>query len=371
MLKESASKMKRKNLFDGDSCYAAFALATYKRLMSREWVTYADIMADSMRKRSAKELPNSVSNCKQYGELKKAFPDVCNAIKEKEGNSCIVEEGNKRGKRFRYIGENQDPLAEMINAKVISDLKEYWQFCQDSAGFFPMSWLEYFFNGCQDLLDIKAKKRKGEQVLSASLDRALNNIELLPFLYEAIKNHLVLSIDYHPFNLEMMNLQFHPHCLKEYNGRWFLFGHAEGAEPEFGFNIALDRIVDRPREVYDCKWIPAPKGFYASYFKDIVGVTHPKRQSVVEEIRIRGHNRYMFKLMETKPIHPSQVITIPYGEHEDGEYGEFSVQVKVNNEFIGRILQMGHGLEIVAPKRVRQLFKFKVNRISLLYEDRT
>ncbi len=363
--------MSRQNIFDGDSCFAAFALATYKRLMSRQWVTYADVMAESMMKKTVKELPNSVSYCRNYGELKKAFPAVCRAIKEKEGNSCIEEEGNNRNKRFRYIGNNKDPLGEMLNAKMVKDLKDYWLFCQDSAGFFPISWLEYFFKGSQDLLDIQSKKQKGEQILSASIDRMLNNIELLPFLYEAIKNHLVLSINYLPFNMELMSLQFHPHYLKEYNGRWFLLGHAEGEEPEFGFNIALDRIVERPREVYDCKWIPAPKGYYLSYFKDIVGVTHPQKQSMVEEIRIRGHNRYIFKLMETKPIHPSQTIIIPYGKHDDGEYGEFTVQLEVNNEFIGRILQMGHGLEIVAPKHVRNLFKSRVKRLSDLYEDNT
>ncbi len=364
--------MPRQNLFDGDSCFAAFALATYKRLLSREWITYADVMADCMMKGSAKDLPAGVSKCDNYGELKKAFPAVCMAIKEKVGKRCIEEEGNNRGKRFRYIGDSQDPLAELMNAKVIHDLKEYWRFCQDSAGFFPMSWLEFFFKDSQDLLDINARKRKGEQILSASLDRDLKNIYLLPFLYEAIKRHQVLSIEYHPFfNNEAMHLQFHPHFLKEYNGRWFLFGHAEGEEPEFGFNIALDRIVERPREVYDCNWISAPIGFYSNYFKDIVGVSHLKQHSTVEEIKIRGHNRYIFKLIETKPIHHTQTITIPYGEHENGEYGEFSIRVAVNNEFIGRILQMGHGLEIVAPQHVRKIFKSRINKMIDLYRDDT
>ena len=74
----------------------------------------------------------------------------------------------------------------MRNAKVIRDLKQYWNFCQNSAGFFPTSWLEYFFKDSLDLLEIKTKQRKGEQVLSTNLDRMLTNIDLLPVLYESI-----------------------------------------------------------------------------------------------------------------------------------------------------------------------------------------
>lgn len=40
--------IQRKNLFDGDSYKAQFALITYRWLMSRRWVSYADIMADYM-----------------------------------------------------------------------------------------------------------------------------------------------------------------------------------------------------------------------------------------------------------------------------------------------------------------------------------
>ena len=61
--------MHRKNLFDGDSYKAQFALITYRWLMSRRWVSYADIMADYIGV-TTKELPANLSNCDGYGELK-------------------------------------------------------------------------------------------------------------------------------------------------------------------------------------------------------------------------------------------------------------------------------------------------------------
>lgn len=52
----------------------------------------------------------------------------------------------------------------------------------------------------------------------------------------------------------------------------------------------------------------------------------------------------------------------------DGMYGEFSVQVEVNDEFVGRILQMGAGLEIVSPQNVREKFIRRVEALADLYK---
>ena len=335
--------------------------------MSRKWVTYADIMADYLGLKSSKELTCNVSNCDNYGELKKAFRDIRKAIIEKVGVECFEEEGNNRNRRFRYKGIDDDPLADMRNARVINNLRQYWKFCQDSAGFFPKSWLEYFFKDCQDLLEMKARKRKGEQVISASLDRILTNIDYLPMLYEAIVNKQVLEIDYKPFGGEQETLIFHPHYLKEYNGRWNLFGHAEGHSPENGYNVPLDRIQAKPREKSKIDHIPAPPMFYEEFFKDIVGVSHTK-ETVKYNVVVRAHTYYIYRLTETKPIHWTQDTIMPWGEHEDGTYGEFSLQLEVNNELVGRILQMGAGLEIVSPDEVREIFKQRVADLAKLYE---
>ena len=360
--------MKHRNLFFGENYYVYFANIIYKWLMTRNWVTNSDVMAEYLGYNSAAELPCPISKCNHIKELTKALSD----IKREIGIDNFEEDGNNRNKRIRYIGKDDDPLAEMRKAKVIEDLKLYWKFCQDSAGFFPSSWLEYFFKDSRDLLDIKTRHKKGEQVLSASLDRMLTNIEYLPSLYMAIINKYVLSIDYKPYNEEMRTVVIHPHYLKEFNGRWFLFGYAEGQDPELGYNIALDRICAKPREQYKVEYQSAPQGFYDEFFKNIVGVSHIKDKDgqpyPVKGIHIRAHSLYIYKLMETKKIHPSQIVSIPFEEHEDGAYGEFIVNVELNNEFIGRILQMGAGLEVVAPEEIRQVFKIRVGELAKLYD---
>lgn len=356
--------MLRHNIFDGEGYAALFANIIYKHLRTRNWFSNADVMAEFMGLNSAKELPTSISKCDHIKELTKAFLDIREAI----GEIHFEYDGNNRNKKYRYIGMDNDPLADMKNAKVVKDLKKYWQFCQDSAGFFPTSWLEYFFKDCRDLLEIKTKKLKGEQFLSTSLDRMLTNIELLPPLYEAIANKCVLSIDYKPYEEETRTLTFHPHYLKEFNGRWHLFGHAEEQTPEFGYNIALDRIVGKPRENYAIVFQPAPYGFYDAFFQNIIGVSHFPNAEVYDNIRIRAHTLKVFKLTDTKKLHHSQQTIVPFGVYDDGEYGEFSICIEVNNEFIGRILQMGAGLEVVSPNEVREIFKQRVADLAKLYE---
>lgn len=363
--------MTRKNPFyERNGKCPKFVKLIYKRLISREWFSYADVMADFLKLKSAAELPYSISKFNEYGELKKAYHDVFKLLVEKAGSGCIETRGNNRNKKFRYIGANDNPLEDFLNASVINDIRQYAQFCEDSAGFFPGPWLEYFLEDSLDLLRINRRKRRGEQMIFSSVDRELTNIELLPMLYEKIRDKHVLNIDYKPYDEETTTIIFHPHLLKEYNGRWFLFGHAEGKEPEFGYNLALDRIekLDMGKSI-EREYIHAPSGFYAQFFENIVGVSHMiDVKPVAIIIRATTHN--MYKLMDTKKIHHNQRPTKLFGKYDDGEYGEFELFVEPNNEFIGRVLQMGDGLEVVAPIEIRALFKERIFKMASLYTDK-
>ena len=71
--------------------------------------------------------------------------------------------------------------------------------------------------------------------------------------------------------------------------------------------------------------------------------------------------------MDTKPIHQSYTVVKPYALYVDGEYAEFTIDVEPNNEFFGRILQMGAGLEIVSPESVRDEMAKRVQDLTDLY----
>ena len=114
------------------------------------------------------------------------------------------------------------------------------------------------------------------------------------------------------------------------------------------------------------EYVPAPKHFYDEFFKDIVGVSHMK-DAQKEHIVIRARSLYIYKLMDTKPLHQSYSVVKPYAQYDDGEYAEFSVDVEPHNEFNGRILLMGGGLEIVSPESVRDEMAQRVRALSDLY----
>ena len=66
-------------------------------------------MANYMGLKSAHDLPYPISKCDHVKELIKALSKV----KEIIGHSYFEEDGNNRNKRFRYIGKDDDPLADI------------------------------------------------------------------------------------------------------------------------------------------------------------------------------------------------------------------------------------------------------------------
>ena len=85
----------RKNPFCGRGAYSAFAKSLYKRMMSREWFSYADVMADVNQCESAGIV--KVSYCEKYGELKKACGELRERIEKKQPGKQFFEiQGNNK-----------------------------------------------------------------------------------------------------------------------------------------------------------------------------------------------------------------------------------------------------------------------------------
>ena len=346
--------MPTKNIFAGFGVRSEFVNLIYNELMKRDFVSYADILAlycDRPKGYYNKMACNSEPG---YGELKKAFPEVLKAL-EKTCPGCIKNNGLSKGKAYKYIGDNDDPLAEERKAVVQKSVEDYVAFCKASAGILPASWFSSFFENTQILLDTNRESKDGETRICSSAEQNLLNIDLLPVFYKAIANKQVLSFDYQPFGQELFTLTFHPQFIKEYNGRWFVFGDAN-REPYQAYNVPLDRIVGDVSEVNNVEYIPAEKGFYQHYFKNIVGVTH-EVDAKVEQVVIHTKSEYQHGLLLTKPLHHSQKETLPFGEHAGQWYGEVTITIEPNRELRGKILMYGEGLEVMEPLSFREQLK--------------
>ncbi len=346
--------MPSKNIFAGVGIRSEFVNLIYDELMKREFVSYADILALYCGREKGYYDKMACNSEPGYGELKKAFPEVLKAL-EKACPGSIKDNGLSKGKAYRYIGESNDPLEQERKAVVQKSVEDYVTFCKASAGILPASWFSAFFENTQLLLDTNRESVNGDMRISSSMEQNLTNIHLLPVFFKAITNMQVLQFNYQRFGQEPFTLTFHPQFLKEYNGRWFVFGEAD-REPYHAYNVPLDRIVGEVITVKDAEYIPAPKGYYQQFFKNIIGVTHEKGAKV-EEVVIRSKTEYQHGLLLTKPLHHSQKETKPFGEYEDGIYGEVVLMIEPNRELRGKILAYGQYLEVMEPQTLREQIK--------------
>ena len=357
--------MPTKNIFAGFGVRSEFVNLIYTELMKREYVSYADVLALYCGRPKGYYDKMACNSEPGYGELKKAFPEVLKAL-EKACPGCIEDNGLSKGKAYKYTDDNDDPLAEERKAIVQKSVEDYVAFCKASAGILPASWFSSFFENTQILLDTNRESKDGEMRICSGVEQNLTNIDLLPVFYKAIADKKVLRFNYQRFGQEPFDLIFHPQFLKEYNGRWFVFGDAN-REPYRAYNVPLDRIVGEVCEVNDVEYIPAPKGFYQDFFKNIIGVTHEKGAKV-EEVIIRTKTEYQHGLLMTKPLHHSQEETLPFGEHDGLEYGEVRLKIEPNRELRGRILQYGEGLEVMKPQSLRKQIIETISKQCVLYQ---
>jgi len=344
--------MPTKSIFAGFGVRSEFVNLIYSELMKRVFVSYADILALYCKRPKGYYDKIACNSEPGYGELKKAFPEVLKAL-EKAFAGCIEDNGKTgKGKAFRYVGESDDPLSEERKAVVQKSVEDYVSFCKASAGILPSCWFSSYFENTQLLLDTNREAESGTNHIRSSLEQNLTNIDLLPVFNKAITDRRVLRFSYQRFGQEPFELTFHPQFLKEYNGRWFVFGEAN-REPYHAYNVPLDRIVGEVTVVDDVEYIPAEKGFYQDFFNNIIGVTREKGAKV-EQVVIHTKTEYQHALLLTKPLHHSQKETLPFGEHEDGSYGEVMLTIEPNRELRGKILAYGQYLEVMRPQSLRE-----------------
>lgn len=342
-----------------DSKQAYYEKLVTNALMTREWVTYEHVMSSSETDEAKADRfkKSNLSAYTDYNVLKKAFAEVLNSFKLIETDSIVVKGANKRNRSFRYNGTINAPLDKALT--IIKDVKRYWEFCQDSGGFFPESWLNHFFNNTFALLKIKEQKRN--PLICVSLDRDLKHIDFLPDLYEAIKTQKVLKLCYFKRYEHKENVLLYPHLLKEYNGRWFVLGVDENGKY---CEYSLDRI-----ETYniadEMKFIPVRKDEY-EYWSQFIGVSQPKLTKV-EHIEIKTHSYYMHNLFMSKRFHRSQQEKLSFGNHGDEKYGLLSIDIIPNKEFYGRMLLYGDEIEVVSPVIVRNEVRARIQALAERY----
>ncbi len=262
-----------------------------------------------------------------------------------------------------YTRPDYHSLKTIIN-KELKDVVEFKNEKDVSDGFRYKKEYRYFF---RKLLEKKAVKSKvgddrtlfltgglqmlleqdsiSEPKIELECISELENLNLVKILAPFL-GKTVISFDYHTGYVELQRVTLHPHLLKEYNSRWFLFGYVCEEDQYKVINCSVDRIVYKRKESImaqpDITFQPAPDNFYSEYFKDIIGVTKPI-DGAVQVISIHTTDHKVHQLINTKPLHHSQKEIKAFSEDEGGL---FTIRVIPNIELRARLLAYGSAVYV-------------------------
>lgn len=283
-----------------------------------------------------------------------------------------------------YISEDYDRLKQLLyrNKRIL----EYKNAKDATDGFRYKSGFEHFF--AQRKEDKSLRKKKGDErrlfltgglqmlldgeiasetLIDLECVTELHNLELVKTLSKFL-GKVCVSYTYLQGFEKQQKITMHPHLLKEYNSRWFLFGYVQHENDNYEIVcFSLDRITSKNIIPHlDIPFKKAPRNFYNLYFKDIVGVTKPEG-GIVETITIRTKDFTVHNLIRTKPIHTSQKETVPFDK--DNLVGEFTIQVIPNIELQTRLLSYGPGLYVTSGGKVQQDMSNAINKMKALYDS--
>lgn len=194
------------------------------------------------------------------------------------------------------------------------------------------------------------------EIISFESNIDLKGLHFLTPLFNAIVNERALLVKYKNFKSPIpYEFSFHPHYLKQFNNRWFVFGlNSDNGVPTW--NLALDRM-ESLSEV-NLKYA-ASQIDWEEYFYDIVGVTRPEGIEI-QEIVLR-FSPEVAPYIVTKPIHPSQ-------KHNNDPNG-LDVRIKVipNFELEKLILSFGEQVTVLFPQDFKERISHRLKTASRLY----
>ena len=191
--------------------------------------------------------------------------------------------------------------------------------------------------------------------------------KFIPKIYKAITNSIVLRITYAPRKKENERLvyTFHPYLLKEFNGRWFVFGYCSEKSDIQYFQLSLDNRIIKIEENHSIEYKTKPKRInYDSYFQDRVGVSDGLYgvDKTKHKIKLKFTKDY-FDYIQSKPL--SNIIGQP---RISGDFIEVTFDMCINNELISRLFSYKSNCEVLEPEVLREKMREELIKMNLKYK---
>ena len=260
---------------------------------------------------------------------------------------------------YHYSDPDYSIFNNELTTEEVANLRSTIDMLSRYRGIPTNAWLEEVISNLEYRFGVKANS---ENLITFEQNDMLKGLEHLAGIIDATINHQTLEIAYQSYWGEKRNIVVYPYYVKQYNGRWFLFGlNDEKGRIE---SYALDRI-----ESYACSTKPFVENVttdFSSYFDDVIGVSVPYGDVATEEVVLRFSSQ-RFPYVLSKPIHSSQ--------HVLSEPNTVSIRVKPNRELSQQILSFIPDVEVLSPEwlrnEIRDKLKDNLQKYLSMHEDCT
>lgn len=255
--------------------------------------------------------------------------------------------------REHSIFKNQLSIEEVAKLRTTIDMLGKFR------GIPANAWLEEVISSLECHLGTRPNT---ENLISFDKNDQLKGLEHLSGLIDVTINHQTIDIDYQVFGRDKRHLTVSPYYIKQYNGRWFLFGLNDSKNRIESY--ALDRIENY--QLSSKAFVKNETTDFSTFFDDVIGVSVPYGDVAAEEIVLRfTENRFPYVV--SKPIHPSQKIL--------DEPNTISITVKPNRELFQQIFSFIPDIEVVSPEwfrnEIREKIQENLNKYFSVQNDST
>ncbi|WP_339916922.1 WYL domain-containing protein [Yeosuana marina] len=207
--------------------------------------------------------------------------------------------------------------------------------------------------------DEEEQENDAKRILFYDHNEEYKGIKFLKPLYLAIKKKQVLQINFKGFKDEFSSVfEFHPHILKQYNRRWFVFGLNKTRDVT-AWSIPLDERIVEFNEIENVEYIESNID-WETFFRTMVGVVRP-REAQVEKVVLRFHNGRE-NYFKTKPFQPDYDLFF-----EEEKQDQVWFETIINKELIQQLLSYGQDLEVLEPEQLKEQMREQSNAMQKFY----
>lgn len=197
--------------------------------------------------------------------------------------------------------------------------------------------------------DDEAQESDTSKVLFYDHNDEYKGIKHLKPLYLAIKKKQVLEVCYKGFKDKTATIfEFHPHVLKQYNRRWFVYGYNKTKNIQ-QWSIPLDERLRHFITIENTSFVNSNTD-WDIFFRNMVGIVKQK-ETTMQKVVLKFHNGRE-NYFKTKPFQPD------YEEFfEPEKQDQVWFHTFINNELVQQLLSYGKDVEVLAPLELKEQLK--------------